>query len=149
MKKNALTGLLGAALLIALAAWTLPAGAGGGAHADHAPRHGGVLMMNGDLHYEVVVDFKGKFAIYFSDAHRKPIDSDRVAEASIAVLDGEEEREQIVLRADRGGAWSGTGAAIDLGAITVRVRYLMKSDARSYAIDMEIDRPASLHGRSQ
>lgn len=42
-------------------------------HADHAPRHGGVVMMSGDLHVELCVSPSGGVFLYPSDAVRAPI----------------------------------------------------------------------------
>lgn len=42
-------------------------------HADHEPRHGGVVTMSGELHVEVVVSPSGGVFLYASDAVRKPI----------------------------------------------------------------------------
>lgn len=43
-----------------------------GAHADHQPRHGGVLGMAGDLHLELV-RAEDKLAVYPTDAYRRPV----------------------------------------------------------------------------
>lgn len=50
----------------------LPAGSGATVpHRDHEPRHGGVVLMKGDLHYEVVLDPTGQsFRVFFTDASR-------------------------------------------------------------------------------
>jgi uncharacterized membrane protein YphA (DoxX/SURF4 family) len=56
-------------------AWP-PVGAplpGNAPHADHAPRHGGVVMMSGDVHIEMVVGPSGSVFLYPSDATRTPI----------------------------------------------------------------------------
>ena len=42
------------------------------AHGDHAPRHGGVLGMVGDLHVEVVRR-SGVIEVHPSDAYRRPL----------------------------------------------------------------------------
>jgi uncharacterized membrane protein YphA (DoxX/SURF4 family) len=42
-------------------------------HADHEPRHGGVVTMMGDLHVEMVVAPSGEVLLYVSDAVRRPI----------------------------------------------------------------------------
>lgn len=42
-------------------------------HADHAPRHGGVVTMEGDLHVEIVVAADGAVDLYVSDSVRRPI----------------------------------------------------------------------------
>ena len=46
---------------------------GSAPHADHLPRHGGVVMMSGDLHVEMVVSPSGGVFLYLSDATRTPI----------------------------------------------------------------------------
>jgi hypothetical protein len=43
------------------------------AHADHDPRHGGVLTMEGDYHVEIVVGDDGNVDLYVSDAVRAEI----------------------------------------------------------------------------
>jgi uncharacterized membrane protein YphA (DoxX/SURF4 family) len=48
-------------------------GAGAAPHIDHAPRHGGVVMMSGDVHIELVVGPSGSVFLYPSDATRTPI----------------------------------------------------------------------------
>ncbi|KYG09243.1 hypothetical protein BE21_19075 [Sorangium cellulosum] len=42
-------------------------------HADHNPRHGGLVTMEGDNHVEVVVGADGAIDLYASDAVRTPI----------------------------------------------------------------------------
>ena len=46
---------------------------GAAPHVDHAPRHGGVVMMSGDVHLELVVGPSGSVFLYPSDATRTPI----------------------------------------------------------------------------
>ncbi|MEJ7732877.1 MAG: cupredoxin domain-containing protein [Polyangiaceae bacterium] len=43
------------------------------AHADHDPRHGGVLTMEGDYHVEIVVAADGRITLWVSDAVRDPV----------------------------------------------------------------------------
>ncbi|MEP7123955.1 MAG: hypothetical protein ABJE95_23715 [Byssovorax sp.] len=42
-------------------------------HVDHSPRHGGVVMMSGDVHIELVVGPSGSVFLYPSNATRTPI----------------------------------------------------------------------------
>jgi hypothetical protein len=42
-------------------------------HADHKPRHGGVVTMSGDRHVEIVVRRDGFIQLFVSDAVRAPI----------------------------------------------------------------------------
>ena len=41
-----------------------------GPHGDHTPHKGGMVLMNGDIHYEVVLSREGQHRIWFSDAVR-------------------------------------------------------------------------------
>jgi hypothetical protein len=47
---------------------------GNRAHADHEPRHGGVVTMWGDVHPEIVVEPSGRVRVYLSDAMRNEAD---------------------------------------------------------------------------
>lgn len=53
-------------------------------HADHEPRHGGLVTMTGDNHVEMVVRRDGYLQLYISDAVRAPIDP-RQASGSVVV----------------------------------------------------------------
>ena len=44
-----------------------------GPHGDHTPHHGGMVLMNGDIHYEVVLGRDGRHRIWFSDAVRNDL----------------------------------------------------------------------------
>jgi len=59
----------------AVAATSTPAAAPatGVPHGDHNPRHGGVVFMDGDLHFEVVLGRDGQHRLYFSDAMREEL----------------------------------------------------------------------------
>src|SRR5712691_12800435 len=55
------------------------------AHLDHSPRHGGLVLMNGDTHFEVVVDAESRYAVYFTDAVRAPLPASAALEVHVAV----------------------------------------------------------------
>ena len=42
-------------------------------HGDHSAHHGGLVLMNGELHYEVVFDRDGRHRVWFSDAVREDL----------------------------------------------------------------------------
>jgi hypothetical protein len=129
-----------AAFVVLAATWVSRVAGAGGAHADHAPRHGGVLMMKGDVHYEVVVDFRGGFAIYFSDAHRRPLAAESVSAAVMTLMRDDEEGENVMLRSGTGGSWVGAGPSIEGSEITVRVSFMMRGEPRPYSIDITVER---------
>lgn len=53
------------------------------AHEDHAPRHGGQLGMQGDVHVELVVRPDGFHRVFLSDAVRDPIAPERATATSL------------------------------------------------------------------
>ena len=52
-------------------------------HGDHSPHHGGIVLMNGDVHYEVVMDPAGKYEVWFSDAVRTDLPASVAANRSV------------------------------------------------------------------
>lgn len=47
-------------------------------HMDHTPRHGGLVLMQGDYHIEVVPRPDGEYRLYLSDAFRRPLPGTRM-----------------------------------------------------------------------
>jgi len=45
-------------------------------HGDHSPHQGGVVLMSGDVHYEVVMRPSGKYEVWFTDAVRTELPAD-------------------------------------------------------------------------
>src|SRR4051794_35844421 len=55
-------------------------------HGDHNPRHGGVVMMKGDLHYELVLDRTGaSHRLYFSDAVREELPASIARDVALTI----------------------------------------------------------------
>jgi uncharacterized membrane protein YphA (DoxX/SURF4 family) len=76
-------------------------------HSDHAPRHGGVVTMAGDVHVEVVVQSDGTILLHLSDAIRTPIDPAE-ARGTLRIAQGGN-RQTFPLTSDSSGALIGTG----------------------------------------
>lgn len=45
----------------------------GAAHTDHNPKHGGMLVMQGDYHFELAAHHGGRMEVYVYDAWTKPL----------------------------------------------------------------------------
>ena len=54
-------------------------------HGDHSPHHGGLVMMNGEVHYEVVFDQAGRHRVWFSDAVREDLPASIASEVVMVV----------------------------------------------------------------
>jgi hypothetical protein len=114
------------------------------AHGDHSPHHGGVVMMQGDLHYEIVLDASGQYRLYFTDATRADLPAAAAANAAVTVVRPGEAPEGIELAIDASGeSWIGHGRPVtDPSATTARVAYTMRGEA-PYWIDLPFDVKAS------
>jgi hypothetical protein len=106
-------------------------------HGDHNPHHGGVVMMKGDLHYEVVLDPSGRdYRLYFSDAVREDLPAAYASAVGLTVQRPGEADEPIVMKIDETGeSWSGSGRTVSKPAQTgVRVAFTVANDP--YWIDV-------------
>jgi hypothetical protein len=114
------------------------------AHGDHSPHHGGVVMMKGDLHYEVVFDPVGHYRLYFTDASRAELPAAEAANASITLMRPGEPPEGIELRIDDAGeSWVGQGRPVkDPARTTARVAYTIRGE-EPYWIDLPFDTKTS------
>jgi hypothetical protein len=110
-----------------------PAAASSGrAHADHDPRHGGILTMEGDYHVEIVVTPDGRVDLWVSDATRTPI-----APADVTG--------SLEVRAPGGkGPTSALPLAGDAARGTVTARGPRTEEAREYTWDL-LARGTKLH----
>ena len=114
-------------------------GAGGSAppHGDHSPHHGGMVLMNGDLHYEVVLDPAGRsHRLFFSDAVREDLPASIASSAALTIRRPGAADEVIPLQIDGAGeSWAGSGRTVtDPAKTTVRVAFTIKGEP--YWIDV-------------
>jgi hypothetical protein len=113
-----------------------PAAAGTVPHGDHNPHHGGVVMMRGDLHYEVVLDPAGKSQLFFSDAIREDLPASLASGVSITVRRTGEADEVVALEIDGSGeSWIGSGRPVADPAKTM-VRIAFTVGGEPYSIDL-------------
>jgi hypothetical protein len=110
-------------------------------HGDHNPHHGGIVMMKGDLHYEVVVDPTGRsHQLYFTDAVREDLPASVASAATLTIHRPGAPDEAIPLRIDEAGeSWTGSGQPVERKPGTsVRVAFTMQGEP--YWIDLPLQK---------
>jgi hypothetical protein len=106
-------------------------------HGDHNPHHGGIVMMKGDLHFEIVSNPAGKYTLYFTDATRADLPAAAAQSVGVTVHRTNEPDEAIAMHIDDAGeSWEGTGRKVDKpDDATVRVAFTLKGQ-QPYWIDL-------------
>jgi hypothetical protein len=96
----------------------------GMAHGNHNPKYGGVVLMNGDLHFEVVAKEEGHYTLYFSDAARRELPASVVTGVHLAVKRPGFRAEGVDLNVDPSGdSWVGTGGSVDDRNTDLRISF--------------------------
>jgi hypothetical protein len=99
------------------------------AHGDHSPHHGGTVLMERDLHYEIVIEPTGRYAIYFSDAVRADLPASVVSDVVIEIDRQQGDVERIPLAIDSAGeCWEGKGGPVKALDASVHVGFTFKGD---------------------
>lgn len=112
-------------------------------HGDHNPHHRGVVLMNGDLHFEVVLDPAGRYAVYFTDAVRSDLPASIASSVTITVERKHEPPEPLTLEIDNSGeSWLGQGRRVDDPDAVARIAYTLRGD-EPYSIDLPFKIPAA------
>lgn len=105
------------------------------AHGSHNPRHGGIVFMKGDLHFEVVLRPEGTHSIYFSDASRAELPAATASEVTLAFSSGESPGETLRAEVDESGeSWIVKGSPLTGKDVTARVSFVV--DDEPYWIDI-------------
>lgn len=108
-------------------------------HGDHNPHHGGVVLMNGDEHFEAVLRRNGSHQVFFSDAVRAELPAATASSVTVTVTEKGRAPETIALHIDESGeSWVGSGRPIEDPAATARVAYT--AHGKPYFIDVPVPR---------
>ena len=95
-------------------------------HGDHSPHHGGLVMMNGEVHYEVVFDQAGRHRVWFSDAVREDLPASIASSVVMVVTPKMGAPETFALKIDDSGeSWIADGhplASGDMVKLTYSIR---------------------------
>lgn len=98
-------------------------------HGDHSPHHGGIVLMNRELHYEVVIDPTGKHAVWFSDAVREDLPASVASKVEMIVTRPNAPAEPLALAIDESGeSWITTGKAVAGNDVMVKVSFVARGE---------------------
>jgi hypothetical protein len=100
-----------------------------GPHGDHTPRHGGMVLMNGDVHYEVVLSRTGNHAVWFTDAVRNDLPASVASRVTMEVDRPNAAPELLQLAIDETGeAWVADGRPIEGPGVMIKLRYALQGE---------------------
>ena len=98
-------------------------------HGDHSPHHGGIVLMQGELHYEVVIDPAGKHAIWFSDAVREDLPASVASKVEMTVMRPNAAAERLALTIDESGeSWITAGKPVAGNDVMVKVTFVARGE---------------------
>lgn len=104
-------------------------------HGDHSPHHGGMVLMKGELHYEVVLDPQGRHAVWFSDAVREDLPASVASKVRMTVTRPNAAAETLALAIDDNGeSWIASGRPIAGNDVMVTLAF----EARGEPFEIEI-----------
>ena len=104
-------------------------------HGDHSPQHGGLVLMNGDVHYEVVMDPSGRYELWFSDAIRTELPAAVASVARVEVARPGAPVESFPLAIDESGeSWVGQGQPVAGDGVMIKVTYALEGAPHEFEI---------------
>lgn len=111
-------------------------------HGDHTPHKGGMVLMNGDVHYEVVLSREGAHRIWFSDAVRAELPASVATGVTMAISRPGKPEEVLRLEIDDAGeSWIAHGQAVPETDAYVKVTYTMTGEPHEVEIPFVIQAP--------
>ena len=107
-------------------------------HGDHSAHHGGLVLMNGEMHYEVVFDRAGKHQVWFSNAVREDLPASVASKVTMIVTRTFASPEFLTLAIDDNGeSWVAAGQPLPAKDVMVTVKY----EVRGEPFEIEIPVP--------
>jgi hypothetical protein len=99
-----------------------------GPHGDHTPHKGGLVLMNADIHYEVVLSRDGRHRIWFSDAVRSELPASLATGVTLTITRSGQPDEVLTLAIDDAGeSWIAAGQPVT-GDAYVEVSYSLQGE---------------------
>jgi uncharacterized protein involved in copper resistance len=105
-------------------------------HGDHSAHHGGLVLMNGEVHYEMVFEQSGKHRVWFSDAVREDLPASIASNMVMVVTPKMGATETFALRIDDSGeSWVADGHPLASGDL-VKLTYQLRGEP--YEIEIPV-----------
>jgi hypothetical protein len=115
-----------------------------GAHGDHSPHKGGMVLMNGDIHYEVVFARDGAHRIWFTDPVRAELPASVATGVTMVITRPGEPEEVLTLTIDDSGeSWIARGRPVTGNDAYVKITYAMQGEPHEVEIPFLIQPPAT------
>ncbi len=113
-----------------------------GPHGDHTPRHGGMVLMNGDIHYEVVLATDGHHEIWFSDAVRNELPASVATGVMMKVARPGAPAEIIQLTINEPGeAWVANARPLAGEGVMVKIGYAVQGEPHEIEVPFMASSP--------
>jgi hypothetical protein len=98
-------------------------------HGDHTAHHGGLVLMNGEMHYEVVFDRGGKHRIWFSNAVREDLPASVASQVKMIVQRPPASPEFLTLAIDDSGeSWVASGKPVVGNDPMVTISFVVRGE---------------------
>ena len=95
------------------------------AHEDHSSRHGGLVIMYSDLHFEIVAPDSGGVQVYFSDDIRRAQPAAVVSDVAVEIEGNGDGIESVFMRiSDTGDYWEGDSSPITNEDALIRLAFI-------------------------
>jgi len=100
-----------------------------GPHGDHTPHKGGMVLMNADVHYEVVLSRDGRHQVWFSDAVRAELPASVATGVTLTITRPGAPAEVLALAIDdTGESWIAAGKPVTGNDAYVKVAYSLQGE---------------------
>lgn len=108
-------------------------------HGDHSPHRGGMVLMNGDIHYEVVLSRDGAHRIWFTDPVRSDLPASVATNVTMTITRPGETDEILKLAIDDSGeSWMARGRPVPGTDAYVKITYAMQGEPHEVEIPFVI-----------
>lgn len=113
-------------------------------HGDHSAHKGGMVLMNGDMHYEVVFSRQGRHRVWFSDPVRSELPASVATGVTMVITRDKEAPEVLALAIDdTGESWIASGRPVVGDGAYVKISYALQGEPHEVELPFVIQAPTT------